>query len=267
LTTLGRLLLASSAGSFAGEGGVFFETIYRPLGALMHMVRTGEVAFDHVYGMSFYEYLSSNPAVAAFFYRTMTCNAPSRYAGLSSVYDFANISRVIDVGGGEGALMVQTLQEHVHLTGALLDLPPAIDRARARLKTAGISDRCELIAGDFLKEVPRGGDLYLLAQVLNNWRDDDARRILMNCRSAMGNKGRLLALETVYIPGSPTVPWRALVSLGVMAQRGGRSRSESQLRALFESVQFRVDELRPFPSGATWALQASPAWHAAVAVV
>jgi hypothetical protein len=183
LTTIGRLLLKSSAGSFAGEAGIFFETIYRPLGALMHMVRTGEVAFDHVYGMTFYEYLSRNPAVSTFFYDTMTRNTSSRYAGLSSVCDLTRTSRVVDVGGGEGALMIQILKEHPSMTGVLLDLPSAIERARVRLEAAGLADRCELIAGNFLESVPPGGDLYLLAQVLNNWRDDDARRILTNCRA------------------------------------------------------------------------------------
>jgi len=258
LTAAGRLLLQSSADSFAGEAGDFFETLYRPLGALMHMVRTGEVAFDHVYGMSFYEHMAKHPALAAFFHDAMARHAPSRYAGLSSVHDFTSVSRVIDVGGSEGALLVQILREHPRVTGVLLDMPVAIERARARLEAAELSDRCELIAGDFLESVPPDGDLYVLAQVLNNWRDHDARRVLMSCRSAMRDEARLLVLESVHMPDLPMPPWRALVSLGVMVQRGGRTRSVSQLRALFEATGFRLQGVRRLPGSETYAIEAVP---------
>ncbi len=257
LTATGRLLLRSAEGSFAGEADAFFGTIYRPLGALLHMAQTGEVAFDHVYGMTFYDYLPRDAPLAAHFYDTMTRNSHARYGGLSSVCDFAGVARLVDVGGGEGALMIQILHEHPAIAGLLVDLPVAVARARERLGAAGLLARCETVAGDFLESVPPGGDLYLLAQILNNWRDAQACRILANCRAAMAPGARLVALEPVYFPGARTAPWRTLVSLGVMAQRGGRTRSESQLRALFEAAGLRIDAIRPLPASATCAVEAS----------
>src|SRR4051812_32347068 len=58
LSRMGILLTRSSASTFAGEAGIFFELIYRPLDAILHMARTGGVAFDRVYGMPFYQYLT-----------------------------------------------------------------------------------------------------------------------------------------------------------------------------------------------------------------
>jgi len=258
LSRMGKLLTKSSAGTFAGEAGVFFEMIYRPMDGLMHMAKTGGVAFDHVYGMPFYQYLSEHPEIAAFFYDTMSRNTPSRYAELAAVCDFSHVRQLVDVGGGEGALMIQILQQNAHVAARLLELPGAIDRARRRIEEAGLSDRCELIAGNFLESVPAGGDLYLLAQILNNWRDDEARQILTRCRSAMNDSGRLLVLEGVYMPGTPVPPWRALVSLGVVAQRGGRTRSERQLRTLLASSGFRVNDIRCLSPGATYAIEARP---------
>lgn len=257
LTQIGRLLLKSAPGPGAGEAGPFFETIYRPLGALLEAVRTGGIAFDRVYGKSFYSYLAEHPPLAAHFFDAMESNAPHRYAGLSSIFDFSDVSRVIDVGGGEGSLLVQLLSEQPHLTGVLFDLPVAADRARARLESAGLSGRCTIVSGDFRTGVPSGGDLYILAQILNNWRDAGARCILANCRAAMSAESRLLVLEPVSGMRPPS-RWQALVSLGVLAQRGGRTRSEAQLRSLMTQVGFRMESLVQFSSTTTCAITATP---------
>lgn len=255
LTRMGKLLLRSAPGPSAGEAGEFFETIYRPLSALTHMVKTGDVAFDHVYGKSFYDHLAESRELAAHFYDTMESNAPRRYAGLSSVCDLSGVLRVIDVGGGEGSLLIQILREYPDVRGVVFDLPVACGRARDRIERAGLSERCEVVAGDFLKSVPAGGDLYILAQVLNNWRDEEARRVLLNCRAAMEEGARLLILEHVYTTG-PLPRWRTLVSLGVMAQRGGRTRSEAQLRALLTATGFLVDHICWLHANATCAIEA-----------
>jgi hypothetical protein len=257
LSQMGRLLLRSAPGPSAGEAGEFFKTIYRPLGALAHMIRTGDVAFDHVYGKSFYDHLAESPTLAAHFYDTMEANAPQRYAGLSSVCDFSGVSRVVDVGGGDGSLLIQILREHHDMKGVVLDLPVVSGRARDRIEAAGLSDRCEVVTGDFRESVPGGGDLYILAQILNNWRDEEARRVLANCRAAMEDNARLLVLEPIYTTGQLS-RWRTLVSLGVMAQRGGRTRSEAQLRALLTAARFHIEYILQLPANATYAIEAKP---------
>jgi len=255
LTQMGKLLLKSAPGPSAGEAGVFFETIYSPLGALMHMIQTGHIAFDRVYGKGFYDHLAENPALASHFYNAMEATAPQRYAGLSSVFEFSGASRVVDVGGGEGSLLVQILCEHRNVRGVLFDLPLVSRRARARIEAAGLSDRCEIVSGDFRDSVPRCGDVYVLAHIVNNWRDEEALRVLGNCRVAMNHNACLLILEPVYDPGALS-RWRALVSLGVLAQRGGRTRTEAQVRSLLASAGFYVENIRSLPGNATCAIKA-----------
>jgi hypothetical protein len=257
LTRMGSLLLKSAPGPSAGEAGAFFETLYRPLGDLLAMTRTGDVAFDRVYGTSFYDHLAENPGLADHFYHTMAANASQRYAGLSAICNISGVSRIIDVGGGDGSLLLQILDEHREIKGVVFDLPMVSDRAIARINALGMSDRCAFVAGDFRKSVPEGGDLYVLAQILNNWRDAEVLSILANCRGAMKAGARLLVLEPIYVPGRPS-RWRTLVSLGVLAQRGGRTRSEAQLRSLFAAARFCIETIRQLPSNATFAIEARP---------
>jgi hypothetical protein len=258
LAEMGRLLLEHSPASFPGEAGVFFETIWRPLGALEHAVKTGENAFEHIFGEPFYEYLTRNDEVGSFFNRTMVRNSRVKYKGLSSVYNFSEITKIVDVGGGEGGLILQLLKEQPHLRAVLFDLPTVVANARVRIAGAKLLDRCQIVAGSFFDSVPAGGDIYILGSVINNWNDEKARQILANCRSATGDRVRVLIIENLFPLDRPAPLWAALVGLGVLAQRGGQSRTEFQMRRLLESAQFRLSEIRPFRPESSVVIEAEP---------
>jgi hypothetical protein len=132
LAELGKLLLKTSPTSHRGEVTDFFETIWAPLGSLMHALQTGENAFEHALGMTFFEYLSRNAEVGSFFNQLMVKNAPARYTGLSSVYDFSKVRTVVDLGGGEGGLLLHLLREQEHLRAVLFDLPDVVAKAPVR---------------------------------------------------------------------------------------------------------------------------------------
>jgi len=259
LTELGTLLLKSKPG-IPEEAGVFFETIYKPLGSLLASAQTGETAFEHVFKMTFYEYLSRNPSVGRFFNEQMIRNAPTRYGALSSLYDFSRIEKIVDVGGGQGGLLLQLLAQQPHLTATLLDLPNVVQNAHERIEAAGLSDRCRIVGGNFLESVPSGGDLYILAAVVNNLRDDNAVRLLKNCRAAMGINGKLLILEALRKFGERPSRWAALVRLGIAAQRGAyRSRTETRYRELLENGGFELSKIEYRQSEPRTVIEATPA--------
>jgi len=257
LSEMGALLLKSGP-ALPGEAGAFFETIYRSLGALTHAVRTGEKAFDRAFGISFYEYLSREAEVGRFFNEQMVRNIPARYAGISSIFDFSRVSRVVDIGGGEGGLLLHLLSQRPHLKAMLFDLPGVVEKAGPRFKEAGLCDRCEIVGGSFLESVPEGGDLYMLAAVLNNLRDSDAAQLFANCRASMGPGTRLLILEPLRNFGERLTQWAALVGLGVMAQRGGRTRTEAQVRKLLVEARFELFEVRHYQSAPRTVIEAVP---------
>ena len=71
-----------------------------------------------------------------------------------AAYDFAGISRLIDVGGGTGELLTAILQAYPSLRGAVFDQAACASSAQTRFRDAGISDRAEFIAGDFFETIP-----------------------------------------------------------------------------------------------------------------
>ena len=152
----------------------------------------------------------------------------------------------MDVGGGHGVLMRGVLEAHPHVRGVVFDLPGVIESTRAHLADAGLTDRCEAIAGDFFDAVPAGGDAYVLSWILHDWDDESAVRILANCRAAMGDAGRLLAIELVVPaddepPSSPEVKWLLKTAdIEMLAVVGGRERTAAEYRKLYASAGFEL---------------------------
>ncbi|MBV8771237.1 MAG: methyltransferase, partial [Deltaproteobacteria bacterium] len=110
-----------------------------------------------------------------------------------SAYDFSRFERVVDVGGGQGALLHEILAANPKLHGILADLPAVIAGATA-LRTGATANRCEIVGIDFFKEVPQGADAYVMKTVVHDWNDDAAVKILKNCRRAIRDNGKLLLI-------------------------------------------------------------------------
>jgi 2,7-dihydroxy-5-methyl-1-naphthoate 7-O-methyltransferase len=84
---------------------------------LLHTVRTGEPAFDRHYGRGYWEDLAENPARAASFHAQMGRQAGVEAPAVAAAYDWASLGEVVDVGGGDGSLLIALLRAHPTLRG------------------------------------------------------------------------------------------------------------------------------------------------------
>jgi hypothetical protein len=171
------------------------ESHWRPWAHLLHTVRTGETAFEHVHGAGLFDYLAGHPEEANLFNLGMAGNSPAHARLVAATYDFSRMSLVVDVAGGRGRLLATILEHDPHLRGILFDLPHVIENARELVNDAGVADRCEFVGGSFFEAVPEGGDAYILRNIIHDWEDDQAVAILMTCRRSMGNGARLILVE------------------------------------------------------------------------
>lgn len=89
----------------------------------------GQQAFNHVFGTSFFEYLSAHPEDAAIFNDAMTSLSSMDMPLIIAAYDFSRFNRVVDVGGGAGALLHGILSGNPKLRGVLIDLPAVVKDA------------------------------------------------------------------------------------------------------------------------------------------
>lgn len=224
------------------------EEHYHVWGDLFFTVETGQTAFDRIYGMPVFEFLSENPEKGRIFDAAMTGIHGRETLPLLDAYDFSNIGVLADIGGGNGSVISAILNRHPRLRGILFDLPPVIERTRSHLEAAGLQDRCELVAGDFFQTVPPAADAYLLRHIIHDWNDAQATLILRNIQQAMKPESRVLVLETILPPGNQPSPIKFL-DLTMMLIPGGQERTEEEYRRLFAAAGLELTDITPTQGG------------------
>jgi precorrin-6B methylase 2 len=248
LTPIGACLRSGVPGSMHAVALLFGGITQQAWGDLLHSLRTGEPAFPHVFGMDSFTYMAQHPDEAANFDAAMAGFTRQIAIAVAASYDFSSFSRIVDVGGGSGALVAGILKANPALSGILFDLPHVAERAKASLAELGLADRCAVAGGDFFKEVPEGADAYLLKHVIHDWNDERAAEILQRCRRAMGPAARLLIVEGVYPPRidqSDASRSAAANDVNMLVCTGGRQRSEAEFRALYEAAGFKLARIIP----------------------
>jgi len=221
-------------------------------GSLLHSVRTGQTAFDHVFGSGLFEYFGQHPESERVFNEAMSSSSQSQADGIVGAYDFSGFGTVVDVAGGQGRLLSVILKRNPGVRGVLFDLTSALEEAPQVLEREGVADRCRLVPGDFFRAVPEGGDAYVLKSIIHDWDDERSIAILANCRVAMSPSARLLLIERVRperIDETNAVQRATLMDLNMLILTGGQERTRSEFEALFDRAGFVLERSVPTPSG------------------
>ncbi len=218
------------------------EHYYKAWGDLMYSLQTGESAFERLYGIDLFQYNDQNSTQGEIFDRAMAESEETNPLVLEA-YDFSSIEKLVDIGGGKGSLLTTILQAYPRITGVLFDRPDVIERA----KTTTVSDRCQLVGGDFFEAVPQG-DALILKHIIQDWDDGRAIAILQRCHQAMNEQGRLLVIDFVILPGNEFCGSKFIdVNMMVMCP-GGRIRTEAEFQELFIAAGFKLTRIIPTES-------------------
>jgi len=252
LTPLGATLQTDVPGSLrAWAILVLGEEHYQAWGDLMHSVRTGETAFEHVFGMGIFQYEAQHPEHAKIFDEAMANLIGVYNTAVLASYSFSTFDKIVDVGGGDGSFIVAILQANPKLKGVLFDLPHVTEKAKQRIATAGMEKRCEVVAGDAFASVPSGGDAYVLSRLINAFNNQRAVAVLKNCRRAMTDKNRLILVERVIpnlVEHSIAAQGPVISDLNMMAMSGGRERTAAEHRDVLKTAGFTLKRIIPTQS-------------------
>lgn len=243
LTPIGELLrsdVPESLHDFAILQGEDWN--WRGSGQLVHTLRTGEPAHDKVHGMNLFEFLQKHPTDGALFNRAMTSYSLAAIPAIVGGYEFSDIRKLVDVGGGYGSFLVAILKANPGAHGVVFDLPAVVKGAEYAL--AGAQNRPELVAGDFFESVPSGADAYILKNVIHDWDDDRASKILKNIAIAMAPAAKVLIVDMVVPAGNEPGPAK-LVDMQMIVTTGGKERSEEEFRELLSSAGLKLTRVLP----------------------
>ncbi|MCP2339444.1 methyltransferase [Actinomadura rupiterrae] len=210
---------------------------------LLHTVRTGRPAFPRFFGRPFWEDLSADAKLAASFDALMGSRLVAEAPLVAEAYPWGSLRHVVDVGGGNGSMLIAILRAHEGLRGTVLDLEGPVARAQQAFAAAGLSDRADATVGSFFDELPAGAGGYVLSGVLHDWDDPQALSILRRCAEAASDTGKVLVVDHLgdHLSGVSDTQG----DLRMLCYVRGRERGIDQLRDLAAEAGLRVGQIAP----------------------
>jgi 2,7-dihydroxy-5-methyl-1-naphthoate 7-O-methyltransferase len=206
---------------------------------LLHTVRTGEPAFPRQFGLGFWDDLAADAGRTASFDALMGARLAADAPAIAIAYPWGSLGHVVDVGGGDGSLLIAILREHRELRGTVVDLAGPVARAEQAIVAAGLGHRAGTRVGSFFDALPADAGGYVLSGILHDWDDEDARRILQRCSEAATETGKVLVVDHSDSEGGTEGDLRMLCYFR------GRERSFDQLGDLARSTGLQVSSVTP----------------------
>ncbi|MEV1018887.1 methyltransferase [Streptomyces sp. NPDC050264] len=246
LTGVGALLRADDPDSMRALALMYGGPFYRSFGALAHTVRTGQAAFEHLFGDNHFDHFARDPHLAELFDQSMAASRgmfeplPAHPVLAAAARDPRGAT-VVDIAGGTGELLGRILAAHPRLNAVLLERPHVVEAARLRLDAA----RCTCVAGDFA-DVPPGADVYLLSRVLHDWDDERCLEILRHCARAMPADAGLLIVERL-LPADNSPSLATAWDLHMRCNVGGRERTAHHYARLLDEAGLTLVGHTPLP--------------------
>jgi hypothetical protein len=245
-TELGDGLRSDADGSLAGWAAFVGRPYHQASWArLIDGVRTGTNPFELEFGTDIWSYRRQHPEETAIFNRAMNSLSGTASDAIVSAYDFSRYRLVVDVGAGSGDMLIAICRRNPAVSGVLFDQPHVVADSKRYVDDAGLTDRIELVGGSFLEGAPAGGDAYVVKAVLHNWQDDDARRILGSCRTAMGTASADLLVIERLVPGPNEGAEIKLMDLNMFVGPSAYERSREEWMRLLDSAGFRMRRIVP----------------------
>jgi hypothetical protein len=220
---------------------------YPVASAAIHSLRTGKTAFEHVFGMPFFDHLAQSPSLSGAFNGLMQRGIEARVAGVLGAYDFSGARHIVDLGGGNGALLSAILSHAKESSGTIFDLPSVIAEARHRIAGSALAGRLDLVEGDlFAGAYPVGADVYIMSNIIHDWNDEQAEALLRHCAEAMRGNSELLLIEEIMPVAVIDSPSTVANDYSMLLLTGGLERSEDEYKALLARSGLALSKVTPF---------------------
>ena len=131
------------------------------------------------------------------------------------LHDFKPYSRILDIGGNSGELVLQLCKRHPRLEATVFDLPVVCDVGYDHIRKEPEAARITFQMGNALVDrLPTGFDAVIFKSMLHDWPDDEATRFIANASRCLNPGGRILIFERArFESGSDPVPYAMIPML------------------------------------------------------
>lgn len=173
---------------------------------------------------------TADPQVLDMFWEAMQAASSSTGRVLAAAHDFGAYRRLLDVGGGSGASAIELCGRYPQLRATVFELPHVCEIATDKVAAAGMSDRIDTTAGDFLTQptLPAGYDLILLSSIMHCWDEATNQALIAKCHAALPRGGALVIAELLLNDDFTGPMEPALMGMNMVVNTRGRNYAESE---------------------------------------
>ncbi|HEX8637633.1 MAG TPA: methyltransferase [Pyrinomonadaceae bacterium] len=130
---------------------------------------------------------------------------------LAKAFDFAKYKKVLDLGGGTGAMSIGLCKHYENLRSIVFDLPENVETAREFIEKSNLSNRIEAVGGDFQKdELPDSFDVALLANFMSVAEENVNKKLLADIFKKLPSGGACI-LSGLIMDDSRLAPLAAVL--------------------------------------------------------
>lgn len=154
------------------------------------------------------------------------------------------LGRLVDVGGGSGAMASMIIAAEKATSVTVFDLPDVEVEFRKHSDNVAEFHHIKFESGNFFKDPLPFGDNYLLSNVLSNWDDSSVAAILGKIRERLSAAGigQVYILERLF--GAKVSEYStAVMHLNMMLHTQGGHRDIDEYKALLTQAGFSKVEL------------------------
>ena len=220
----GKFLVPGGPAYFGGFVTFNDKRLYGTYGQLIEAVRSNRpVGWDSATQRSFFD--TADTTITRDFYEAMHSLSTPTGQALATVADIRARSRLLDVGGGSGAIPIELCRACPSMAATVFDLPHVADFAAQKISAAGLSDRITTAAGDLFAPdpYPAGHDVALLSLILHSFTPDQDKQILGKIFDCLPSGG-LVVISELLVNDDKTGPLpAALMSLTMLVEDEGRN--------------------------------------------
>ncbi len=240
-TPLSDAISTHQEGSIRDAAHMVTKSMWEAYGHLEHCIKTGEDAYNDLFGKGIFEYLDEKTDEGEQFSKAMHNYAELENPIIADNCDLKNAKSIVDIGGGHGGFLKEILLRNPRANGTLFDQPQIVRDAINMDDTPELHSRFDKVGGDFFKKIPVGADAYFLKRILHDWNDDDCCKILSSIKNSMTSSSTLYIIDAV-VPMNNEPHFSKDLEAFLMTW-GGQERDAKEFGALLNKAGFVLETI------------------------
>jgi acetylserotonin N-methyltransferase len=165
--------------------------------------------------------------------------------GAARNYDFRDVRKVLDVGGGSGCFMIALAQAHPHLRCTIMELTTMCAVAQTYIREGGVTEQVDTIAVDMFRQPwPHGYDAVFFSNVWHDWNFRTCQWLAQRAFEVLPSGGRIMLHEMLLNDDGAGPTTAAAFSMLMLLGTQGQQFTFDELRSILEGAGFsRIDTI------------------------